>query len=269
MNLEKMVMKEMVERQIKEPQILTIDIETSPHTGYFWGHKWQTGILEFIEYGQIIGFSAKWLKGNQITKTLIDYKDYRPGKMNDQKIVKDIHKLIEKADILIGHNIKDFDMRYINSRFLKHNLNPPTTYKLIDTKTEAKRIMKLSSYKLDDLGDYLSIGNKMQHEGFSMWLKCREGDKKAWNRMKKYNHQDTILTEKLYLKLRPYMNNHPSLTIYSEKEGCPTCTSDHVQRRGVYVTKVNKFPRYQCQDCGHWYRGSKSLKIDKKPDSNI
>lgn len=256
-----------LEMKIKDVKILTIDIETSPIIGYTWGGKhgkYEADILDFVEYGKVISYSAKWLNGKQETKALCDYKGYKPNKVDDSKIIKDIHKLLDQADIVIGQNSIAFDTKYINTRFLAHGLTPPSPYKQVDTKVEAKKIARFPSNKLDDLGKYLNLGRKEEHEGFDLWLKCIAGDSKAWKKMKSYNAQDVKLTEKVYLKLLPFMKTHPNLTLYTEKIGCPKCESVHVENRGYYTLTSGKYHKAHCLNCGSWYRYGKAIPLANK-----
>jgi DNA polymerase elongation subunit (family B) len=257
MRLEDMVNKE------KKLNILTIDIETSPIIGYVWGPKWETNIIDFIEHSNIICYSAKWLDGKQITEALSDYK-YNKKNINDKPLVKNIYKLIDKADIVITQNGVSFDMKMINSRFIKHGLSPPSPYKNIDTKIEAKKYLRLPSYSLDDMGEYFGLGRKIQTGGFDLWKKCLDGDKGSWNLMKKYNAQDVRLTEQVYLKLRPFMKTHPNTTLYTEKPGCPKCGSEDVFNRGFYTLTSGKYHRASCNDCGGWFRYGKAIPLENK-----
>jgi predicted RNA-binding Zn-ribbon protein involved in translation (DUF1610 family) len=104
---------------------------------------------------------------------------------------------------------------------------------------------------LDDLGDYLGIGRKINTGGFELWLKCQEGDPAAWAKMKKYNVQDVILLEKVYKKMLPFMDNHPNISLMRGlAHGCPNCGSVKLQKRGFRYTRVSVFQQYQCQECG-------------------
>jgi DNA polymerase elongation subunit (family B) len=254
----------------KLPKILTIDIETSPAIAYTWAQNmYETGLIKIKEPGKIISYSAKWLKGKQQTRGLIDYKGYKPNKVDDGKIVKDIHSLLDEADVVVTQNGVAFDSKYITTRIIAHNLPPPSPYRNIDTKQEAKKLLHLPSRSLDNLGKYFGLGAKQEHEGFPLWEKCMAGDAKAWERMKKYNAQDVRLTEALYLKLRPFMKSHPNFSTLKEIEACPRCTSTSAQRRGYTFTNASKYQRYQCNDCHGWYRGAKSIKISPKAGQGI
>ncbi len=239
---------------MREPKILTIDIETTPIVAYTWGPKYETNIIDFKEHGQILCYSAKWLKGSQETKGLIDYPGYRPGKVDDKRLMKDIHRLLDEADIVITQNGINFDLKYINTRFLAHGLPPPSPYKAVDTKREAKKYLRLPSNSLDDIGQYFQLGKKDDHKGFDLWLECMAGDQKAWKDMLKYNAQDVRLTEKVYLKLLPYMKTHPNIGSYTESAVCGKCGSASLQKRGIARNLSTSYQRLQCVDCGGWGR---------------
>lgn len=238
------------------PKILTIDIETSPILNWSWGPKYETNIIKIVKESKILSFSAKWLHGKQITKGLPDYKGYKKGTFNidDKEIIKDIWNLLDESDIVVTQNGRAFDTKTINSRIIFHKLSPPSPYKIVDTRTVAKGNLRLASYSLDDMCSYYGIGKKSEHEGFALWEKCMEGDMDAWKRMLKYNAHDVLLTEELYLKLRPWMASHPNLGIFNGKLSCTKCGSTKIQSRGFTITRTKKYKRAQCQSCGGWLR---------------
>ncbi len=241
-------------------KILIYDLETTPLISYSWGPKWETNLIDIIEQTQILSYSAKWLKGKHITKGLLDYKGYKKGKIDDKNIVKDIWNLLDQADVIIGQNNKSFDDKIMRSRFLFHKLPPTSPFKQIDTKTEAKKYIRLPSYSLDDMCDYFNIGRKKKHEGFNLWLECMNGNKSAFKRMLDYNKNDVILTEKLYLLLRPYMTTHPNIGILKNSNHvCPRCGGNNLQSRGYAINKTTRYRRIQCTDCGSWSRTTINL----------
>ena len=96
-----------------------------------------------------------------------------------------------------------------------------------------------------------------EHEDNS--IKDKIGDKEALDKLIVYNRNDVIILEKLYLRTRRYYKNPPMLGD-REEISCPTCASKKYQRRGIAVTRQGKkLRRYQCQNCGHWFRGKKAL----------
>ena len=54
-----------------------------------------------------------------------------------------------------------------------------------------------------------------------------------------------------------------------DKEACPKCDSEDVHRRGYQRNSTTMYARYQCNDCHGWYRGTKSIKLNKKPGTSV
>jgi transposase-like protein len=79
--------------------------------------------------------------------------------------------------------------------------------------------------------------------------------------MKRYNIRDIVATEELYLKLRPWDDQHPNLAVYSDAKSvtCNRCGSVNLHKRGYAYTNVGQYHRYQCGDCGGWQRGRFTL----------
>lgn len=235
-----------------------MDIETSPIVGYTWG-TYDTSVLKVIEPSKILSVSWKWLNEEETyCKAICDYKGYKKGVVDDEKLIKEVWKLLDQADICIAHHGKKFDFPKLNARFIYYGLKAPSSYQVIDTRQVAASKFKFDSNSLNNLGTYLGLGNKIHNGGFSTWTECIDGNQEAWQLMKDYNVQDVILLEKVYLALRPYMTNHPSLSLISgssDGSNCPTCQSTSVMRRGFSYTRTGRKQRYQCSDCGSWSSG--------------
>ena len=208
----------------------------------------------------ILSFTAKTLG-----EKAVRYMDSR-GKADpydDEDLVHALWWELNDADIVVGQNVQRFDIRKINARFLAYELPPPRPYKVIDTLTESRRIASFWSHKLEWLTEATGVSAKDSHgqfPGFKLWEQVLAGNPKAWEAMRKYNIQDVKATEALYLRLRPYIQGHPNLPLYSDGEGCPRCGSDHISRDGDYVAKTRVYPLYKCLGCGGWSRGTKFIK---------
>lgn len=241
----------------KLPSVILLDIETSPLVGFTWG-TYDTNVLKVLQSSQIMSVAWKDLNAKRCNcKALIDYPGYKAGKLDDEKLVREIWGVLDKADVVIAHYGDGFDLKKLNARFAYYGLNAPSAYKSIDTKKVSKKYFIFDNNKLDSLGSYFKIGNKLTTSGFSLWTDCIDGKPEAWSRMKKYNQQDVILLEKVYLRLRPFMSGHPNLNAITETVGCscPSCQSKSLTKRGFSFTRVSKKQRYQCNDCGSWCSG--------------
>lgn len=239
---------------MKEPVIITLDIETSYLVATTWGPKYEANLLDVIQHQQILSFSIKYLKGKQITKGLSDYKGYRGSVLNDKLLVQDLWNFLNEADVVVGQNLKDYDLKIINSRFAFYGLTPPAPFKVVDTRNEARKYLRLPSNSLDDLSKYFGLGTKLKHHGLELWTECIAGVKSSWKLMKSYNAHDTALTEKLYLKLLPWISTHPNVGMFTDKVACSRCGSGKLQSRGTVVNSTTKYRRLCCASCGGWMR---------------
>lgn len=249
---------------MSKPKILTLDIETVPLESYTWGIWEQNVGLEMIKTEQsILSFAGKWLD----KKTVI-YADTmgRGAKKvrDDKKLVGEIWKLLDAADIVVAQNGQRFDIKKINSRLIQHGFGPYSPVKVVDTLLVAKRHFAFTSNKLEWQSKYLTDSPKSKHKqfpGFELWAECLKDNPKARAELKKYNKQDVISTEKLYLKQRPWIANHPNLGTYSTEDGptCPNCNSPDVHKSGVRVLQQGTYTRFHCQNCGGWSRSKQML----------
>jgi hypothetical protein len=234
-----------------------LDCETTPNLGYTWG-KYEQNVIAFVKEWEILTIAWKWLGENHT---------YAVGRYThtELEILDKIHRELCKADIVIAHNGDAFDLKKLNARFIYHGLNAPEPYKSIDTLKVARKHFAFTSNKLADLGKHLGLGDKIDTGGFELWEKCIAGDLRAFNKMLAYNKQDVVLLEKIYLKLRPYMTNHPNVNVLDEtSDCCPTCGSFKIQKRGFGLTVGGKYQRYQCTSCGSWSKGKSITTINIK-----
>src|SRR3990167_4527259 len=242
-----------------KPAILMLDIETAPDVVWTWG-VYQSNAIAVKEHLYVLSYAAKWMGEREVTvKGLDDYRGYRSGAGTERALLKDVHKLLSDADIVVAHNGRDFDVRKLNARFIAHGMLPPPPYKVIDTKSDLVTVAKFSSNRLDWLCRQLDIGKKLDHEGFRMWQGCMDGEAKWWKKMKRYNAVDVRLLEELYGILAPWLPQ-PNAGVYSGMTVCPNpfCASKNLEKRGMSRSKTRVYQRYQCKDCGTWSRDTRS-----------
>lgn len=178
---------------------LFLDIETTPMKVYTWGLFDQNiSIDQIIESTEMLCFGARWLGERKV----IFRSSYHDGK---KTMLEDLHKLMDEADVLVGWNSAAFDHKHINREFLENGMTPPSTVKDLDLMSVTKANFLFPSNKLDYVAQKLDVGAKVKHSGFSLWLRCMEGDKKAWKEMKEYQIQDVNLLVDLYDILLPWL----------------------------------------------------------------
>jgi DNA polymerase elongation subunit (family B) len=231
-----------------------LDIETAPMTALVWG-LWDQNISpnHIIDSSNMLCYAAKWHDSPDIIFDSV-YKS------KTKTMLKGLHGLLSDADVVVHYNGNKFDMPTINKEFVINHFSPPSPYKQIDLLRVVRSNFRFPSNKLDYVAQRLGLGQKVEHEGMALWTKCMKKDKDAWKRMEEYNIQDVVLLENLYDTLLPWIKNAPNRNLYQDITGCPTCGSEHLQKRGTAVSTTGTYQRYQCRDCGSWSQGTKSVK---------
>jgi uncharacterized protein YprB with RNaseH-like and TPR domain len=188
-------------------KILLLDIETTPMQVYAWG-LWDQNISidQIIKSTEMLCFGARWLG----EKKVIFKSVHHDGK---QAMLQELHKLMSEADLLVGWNSAAFDHKHINREFLEAGMAPPSPVKDLDLMSVTKANFLFPSNKLDYVAQKLGVGAKVKHSGFSLWIRCMEGDEKAWAEMKKYQIQDVNLLVELYDILAPWFVGKASATV--------------------------------------------------------
>jgi uncharacterized protein YprB with RNaseH-like and TPR domain len=189
-----------------------LDIETTPMQVYTWGLWDQNiGINQIIKSTEMMCFGAKWQGKKKVTFKSV----HHDGK---EAMLKELHDMMEEADILIGWNSAAFDHKHIKREFLEAGMTPPSVVKDLDLMSVVKANFKFPSNKLDYVAQTLGVGAKVKHSGFDLWIKCMEGNNKAWAEMKRYQIQDVNLLEELYQVLLPWLPGASSVTVKERRE---------------------------------------------------
>lgn len=247
---------------IRPPKILMFDIETSSIVAKVWGLFDQNISLNQIDQDWfVLSYAAKWYG-----ETDIFYEDQRSVTpiSNDSKMLEGIHKLLSEADYVCGHNAARFDVKKLNTRFIKHNMKPLPQLNVIDTLKIAKRIAAFTSNKLEYLAKFLGCETgKSSHGKFSgmeLWNETMLGNVEAFVEMEAYNKTDVIVLEQVYEKLAKY---DPSINFQSsyQKLIC-SCLCTEFFKHGFRYTKTGVFKVFECKKCGKSSTAKENL-IDK------
>ena len=171
--------------------------------------------------------------------------------------------------MVVGQNVKKFDLRKLRARAVIHGLKPFREPKVVDTMLMAKSVGAFTSNKLEYLSANLTDAPKSKHNkypGFELWAGIMRNEDAAWEEMKKYNIQDIRATEKLYLALRPWARGLPNLAQFYEDDErrCPRCGSVNVHEHGTVVSNVSEYHQYLCSDCGGYSRGRHTINSKQK-----
>lgn len=241
---------------MKIPQgikILFLDIETMPNIAAVW----QTGYKLNVDAGAILQerfiLSAQWSWNNDIhvSGKLSDIK-----KKDDSKLVATITKLIEEADIVVGHNVKKFDLRWIAGRALLNGQEPTGSkfVKTIDTLLLARQAFYLNSYRLDYIAKALGIPGKTK-TSFSDWMAIlKDNDMEKAKYLLKYGCHDVKITRQVFFKLLKHVKLPKKIDalVHGTSTVCPDCHGFKVHGNGTRTAVDGTTNlRFRCAKCGH------------------
>jgi DNA polymerase elongation subunit (family B) len=239
----------------RKSKILIWDIETTPVKAYTWT-LWPKSLSHdnIIEDWSIICAAWKLLGESKVHTTAVS----KIG--DDKKVCIALRNVLLDVDVIVHHNGDKFDLKKLNARLFKHGLDPLPKIPTVDTLKAARRVMALTSNRLDYISKLL-FGKGKISVGFNLWVAVMAGDKKALKQMVTYNVEDVIILEQVYLYMRPFIINHPNL---ADKMECPTCGEDALKMNGTKKRATGTVAQmYQCTSCGAHSTGTKTL---SKPD---
>lgn len=235
---------------------LFYDIETSYTKGIFWRPGANQTILpqQILAYPKVICVSWKWEGKKEVHNA-----DWGIGKQCDKKLLEKFIKELDKADEIVAHNGDNFDIKWLRTRALHHNIPMKNWYNMIDTLKLCRSYLNLPSNKLGEVAKYYGLDAKADPGGLSTWIDIIEHkDKKALERMIKYCDQDVVVLEEVFQLLRPYVKHktHYSTLSGGEKYDCPECGSKNIRLTKSYTTRMGTMRRQlRCKDksCGTCY----------------
>jgi DNA polymerase elongation subunit (family B) len=219
---------------IEKLKVLFYDIETS----YNIVKSWRVGYNMTIQPGDIISerkiicVSYKWLGEDKVHSIAWN------SKQDDAILVERFVEVLNKADLIVAHNGDGYDLPWIRTRALLHNIPMKIDYKQFDTLKVCRRKFNFNSNKLDYISEFLGFGNKIKTD-MSLWddIILRKSDD-ALNKMIEYCNKDVELLEKVYCKLMyhegPYY--HAGVLNERSKETSPYSGTSNLEHISVATT---------------------------------
>src|SRR5712664_3569620 len=132
-----------------KPAILLFDIE-STHLKADWA--------------TILCIGWKWYEDEKVNvPSLMDYVGWKKDVTDDSKLLKDFHKILNEADMLVTYFGKGFDMKMLQSKFLEIGLPVLPNTPHVDLFFTVKANMTLTRKSLDNVSRYLSLENEKSY----------------------------------------------------------------------------------------------------------
>lgn len=236
----------------KKIKRLFFDIETSYNIVKSWriGYNLNINPDDIIQERAIICVCYKW-EGESTIHSL----SWNNG--DDRDLVDRFMSVIQDADELVGHNLEEFDLKFLLTRAIRHGIHALPKYNVYDTYKKAKKHFNFNSNKLEYIAKFLGVGSKLPHEGLKMWDSViLDKDKAALDKMLAYCKQDVVITEKVFEKLRVYTehNTNHATMLGEPTANCPNDGSYNFTYIKKLAMKSGAFRHLlKCNDCGQKY----------------
>lgn len=240
-------------------RVLLLDIETAPGEYYSWSRDPQYLSHDMlIKDWSILCWSAKWLFEPEIYGQSV-----RPEEAivrTEKSILGDIWEMMNEAQVIVTQNGLRFDIKRLNTKFIKHGYFPPSQYTQVDTLKVAKEKFDFTYNSLEELGrELLGLEDGKIKMNMGDWKKCVTGSQEHLDKMLEYCKNDVApLLEDVYLTLRPWVTGHPNMGLFTYHNDvvCPYCESDDLDWSQYYTTPQGIWKGFRCNSCGGLGRGT-------------
>jgi hypothetical protein len=241
-------------------KILILDVERlCGITEQYW---WDRGDLKnrYIHYESVIRqprttiVCAKWYDSDEI----IELTEWDKG--GRKKFLRNIHNLISECDVLVGHNVDQADVPWVaGDLYLEGNLPPLPPFKTVDTLKVLRRQFKSGApfKSLDAFCQIVGIpGKSDRYDRGAMERAVTEKSVPDRQRLVSYCSGDVVATQALYDYLRPFITNHPTLSVDGKDplRVCHRCGHDTEPVARRYVANVLSYSMRKCVSCGAYSR---------------
>jgi hypothetical protein len=253
-----------VERaESSSPKIGIVDLEVLPNICYTWGfYDQNVAVNQIVSPLCFLSFAGMYLDESRVYSDILTPDEAR-GR-DEKRITGASWSFLSKCDVVVGHNIINYDNKIFNTLFLKYGL-PPLSYKLVDTLVIAKNNFRFQKNSLEYINKQLGIKQKLETEGFLLWSECDRGNPEYLAKMLDYNIGDVYATLDLFYQFRPYIKNvNVSLYNSDETSQCPCCGSTELESEGAYYTTVAKYESMRCLKCGAISRKKQNMLSKEK-----
>lgn len=229
---------------------LFFDIEVSRDIVGGYGNKWDFKVVKTYKHQELMCFAYRWEGEKKIHYVS---RNHAGGYMGAVQALWDVlDEAGRNGAVVVAHNGNKFDNKMANRFFVKEGLGPVAPYKSVDTLQVARSTFKFQSNSLNDLCEYLGLGQKRKITYADLEDDFMNNPTPKIERlMEQYNKQDIVLLELLYGTFLPFIKNHPNMGDITQTDHiCPKCASPNITPYGSSPRRNGRVKAYRCLDCG-------------------
>lgn len=166
---------------------------------------------------------------------------------------------LDRAQILVGHNIIGFDIKKLRTEWAEIGLKAPSPTKPYDTLKAARREFGAESNTLDSLCKRFGVVAKTDRYKVQMARDAVAGVRAAQQQIKAYNCGDIAASRGFYDFIRPWDASHPHsvIGVCDDRPTCNSCWGDNLEPNGFTLANLILYRLYRCRGCGANVKGSR------------
>jgi len=159
-------------------------------------------------FGRILCCSFREVTPTQDGKLWTIRGDVRPYRSkdiaDDGKLAEAIRDTLEGYDVIVGHNSKLFDRKFLNARLLKAGYRTKHSQFHVDTMWIVRTHFRMSS-KLLNVQKMLDLPDEKTDITWDNWARAGAWNKAGMDEVVNHCEQDVKVLEQAYWKLLPSM----------------------------------------------------------------
>lgn len=243
-------------------KLVLFDLETSPALAAVFSlgdtHLTDDHIIEGTE-PKI--FTMQYINGcTGPVKYLTAKLDRGPDgwlKIDDTELLEKGVKILNEADIVLGQNIKSFDIKVFQERLKLLRLTPLNPEFVMDTLSISRKSFRPMSHSLDHRSRMYGLGGKIKMT-IKDWKDLILGKVELKDKMLPYGVKDAVDTNIVFWNDLPY-SDLPKTTVYKIREliqaeqKCVQCEAKRQSKFEVYKTTIKGTKGYKCRKCDYFW----------------
>lgn len=248
-----------------ENKILILDVERV--NGITQQHWWERGDLQkrYIHHETVLReprttiVCAKWYDQVEVMR----FAEWDKGGRG--KFLKAVHRLVNEADIIVGHNVDHADVPWLKGDFFlprighphQPDLSPLKPFKTIDTlKILRKEMGGGAPFKsLDAICQIAGIPSKTDVYDPDAMERAVGGSTEDRNRLVDYCAGDVVASQGLLDFLLPYMSTPPTLLVGDPEDlTCNRCGGSTRATQERYLASKLTYAMRRCTRCKAYSR---------------
>ena len=237
----------------RDPRILTLDLERLP--GEVTLDCWEPRDFQRISYvhpdrwsvvPRTLCASYKWLHEKQVRFVAAWENPDDP-----YHVARTLWEAVDLADWIVTFNGRRADMKWLRTDWVEAGMMPPAPWKDVDLFLVARREFSFESKSLRYLCERLGMPlNKEGHYDSNIAKSAMLGDRKHQLALKRYNVQDTKVTEAVFDRLRPHVKGvNWGLYRGDKSRVCRNCGDVVLDRVGVHTGITGLYVIWRCREC--------------------